>query len=774
MKQLPLTMISAAIAAILAPSAIAQEKPADVTAAKETNQQNSSNIDAILANEKLNIVNNFHDVIVISGSRMEQTLDEVAGSVVVIDEEAIARNMSTDFATLFRTESAVDVKGGAGKPSSVTIRGIGGNRVMMVKDGVRVNNQYASPLGPGAEGTGRGLTEVEGLKQVEVLKAAASTMYGSDALGGVMVMTTKDADDYLAGQDYYFSANAGYTGMNNEFNGGFTSAFSQGNFDNLVSYQRRQGEEQQNYSNTLPDSDLVTDSVLLKSKYHFNDDTNLQLTVDYLTQQLDRWEQKPHKTDPSKDTSIDYDRKTDALNTSLRLRSTKERVVHDNVDFVLYYGQTDQSEKRNYFNGISAPDREISQKRDYQFNEYRFGFASTFSKALSLTGHDHNIIYGVDIEQSKMSRPRDYQQLDDNGNWIPSDTDTFSFADTKSLRAGAFVQDDITFLDGKLNAILGLRYDYFKNTPDQHQAEDAGRDPADFAAMSDGFWSPKAGLVYHITNNVNVYTQYAYGYKMPTPDQKWGELEVKDGAMPFPVLIQANYDLESESSHTIELGVRGHHGDTQYELTTFYTQADDYIDWEFVGCSGNGLIGCILPRSLEYRYINYDKVTLYGAEASFRQWIGSDVEVWANVAYTHGEDQDGNYLNTVSPLKGNIGANYHTYLGNTELDLGLTVRFADKMDRTTDLDIFPIAMPNMDFNEVFNTSGYAVTDLTANLRINDNWGVRFGVFNVFDKEYIEYADVAGQSKFLMGSLGVTEETYSQPGRYFNIKLNYTF
>ncbi|PMG42241.1 TonB-dependent hemoglobin/transferrin/lactoferrin family receptor [Shewanella sp. 10N.286.52.B9] len=753
MKQLSIKLISAAIAAALSPQVIADT--GEIVSQEEIKQS----------------ISNFHDVIVISGSRMEQTLDQVAGSVVVIDEESIARNMSTDFASLFRTEAAVDVKGGAGKPSSVTIRGIGGNRVMMVKDGVRVNNQYASPLGPGAEGTGRGLTEVEGLKQVEVLKTAASTMYGSDALGGVMVMTTKDADDYLRGSDYYFSANGGYTGMNDEFSGGFTSAFAAGDFDNLVSYQRRSGEEQQNYYNTLPDSDLVTDSLLLKSKYHFNDDTNLQLTVDYMNQQLDRWEKYADKGDMGE--SIDYDRQTQALNTSLRLRSTKDRIIHDNVDFVLYYGKTDQSEKRDYFNGISGADRAITQHRDYQFDEYRFGFASTFSKALSLPGHDHNIIYGVDVEQSEMSRPRDYQDIDKNGNSTPSETDTFSFADTKSLRAGLFIQDDMTFLDGKLNGIVGLRYDYFKNTPDQQQAEDAGRDPEDFAAMSDGFWSPKLGLVYHMTENVNVYAQYAYGYKMPTPDQKWGELEVKDGAMPFPVIIQANYDLESESSNTIEVGVRGDHGDTQYEFTTFYTQADNYIDWEFVGMNFPCDIPlfCPMPESLNYRYINYDEVTLYGAEMSMSHWFTDEFELWGNIAYTHGEDQNGDYLNSVSPLKGNLGANYYTYLGNTEADFGLTMRFADQMDRTTNLDIFP----GMDtFNQVYNTAGYAVFDLTANFHVNDNWTVRAGVFNLFDKEYIEYSDVAGQSKFLMDIMDVTEETYSQPGRYFNVKLSYTF
>ncbi|WP_394494664.1 TonB-dependent hemoglobin/transferrin/lactoferrin family receptor [Shewanella sp. ENK2] len=745
MKPLSVKVISAAIAAALSPQVMADT---DEVVSKEDIKQS---------------ISNFHEVIVISGSRVEQTLDQVAGSVVVIDEEAIARNMSSDFATLFKNEAAVDVKGGAGKPSSVTIRGIGGNRVMMVKDGVRVNNQYASPLGPGAEGTGRGLTEVEGLKQVEVLKAAASTMYGSDALGGVLVMTTKDADDYLRGEDYYFSANAGYTGMNDEYTVGFTSAFSAGNFDNLVTYQRREGEEQQNYDGTLPDSDLVTDSFIVKSKYHFNDDTNLQLTVDYMNQQLDRWENSLDNL-----SSIDYDRQTQALNTSLRLRSTKDRGIHDSVDFVLYYGKTDQTEKRDYYDGAQGGIRDITEKRDYQFDEYRVGFASTFAKSLSLTGHDHNIIYGLDVEQSEMSRPRDYQVIDDNGSWSPSDTDTFSFADTKSLRVGAFIQDDITFYDGKLNAILGLRYDYFSNTPDQQQAEDAGRDPADFEEMSDGFWSPKLGLVYHMTDNVNVYAQYAYGYKMPTPDQKWGELEVKDGKMPFPVLIQANYDLESESSHTVEIGVRGHHGDTRYELTTFYTQAKDYIDWEFV----NFVFPPFPNPRLEYQYVNYDEVTLYGAEASFSHWFTNEIELWGNIAYTHGEDQNGDYLNSVSPLKGNVGMNYYTYLANKEVDFGLTVRFADNMDRTTDLDILPGWGDS--FNEVYNTAGYAVFDITANVMLSDNWTLRGGVFNVFDTEYIDYADVAGQSKFLMSNLGVTEDNYTQPGRYFSLKVNYTF
>lgn len=729
------------------------------------------------------------EVMVVSGSRLEQSLDQVAGSVVVIDEETIARNMSTDFATLFRTESAVDVKGGAGKPTSVTIRGIGGNRVMMVKDGVRVNNQYASPLGPGAEGTGRGLTEVETLKQVEVVKAAASTMYGSDALGGVVVMTTKDAADYLLGDATYFSANAGYTGMNSEWSTGFTGAAAYGDFENLLTVQHRNGEEQQNYAETLPDSDLVNNSVLFKSKYLLNDYTNLQLTLDYLDQQLDRWEQREYNGERNEDRDID--RRTQAFNSSLRLRSDKATVLHDNLDVVLYYGFTDQNEHRDYFAVQEDQRTGMSQYRDYDFEESRIGLASTFGKFIGGESYGHQMTFGLDAESSTMQRHRTYYSPLASGGW--QGEEQFAFADTDSLRVGAFVQDDISLLSGKLNVVAGLRYDYYRNTPDAQMAEDAGRDPADFQQMSESFWSPKLGLVYHLTDAVSVYTQYAYGYKMPTPDQKWGELEIQDGRMPFPVEILPNYELESEKSHTIELGVRGHHRRTSYELTGFYTQARDYIDWEFRDapmCTPTSwgvpfpILGpwCEDPNkqdpvlALQYDYINRDKVEIYGIEGQVSHWLTDDVELWGNAAYTYGKDNNGDFLNTISPLKVTVGANAYATVAGLPTQFGGVVRMAGAMDRVKGMPIIPedSILYDPKYNEAYTTAGYAVVDLTMAMELSQNWKLRAGVFNLFDKAYVEYADVAGQSKYLMDNMGAPLSNFTQPGRYVNLNVNYRF
>lgn len=709
---------------------------------------------------------NAMEVIVISGSRMEQKIEQVAGSIVVIDEAAINKSQSNDFSGLFRNESAIGVKGGAGKPTTVTIRGIGGNRVMMVKDGVRVNNQYASPLGPGAEGTGRGLTEVQSLKQVEVVKAAASTMYGSDALGGVVVMRTKDASDYLSGEDHYLSLNSGYTGINNEYTAGLTTAQSYGNFESLFSYQRREGEEAKNFQNDLPKSDLTQESFLLKSKYHFNDHTWLQLTLDYLTQDLNRFEQKFSRTNVL-DEEIDTNQSTKVLNGALQLRSDKATAMHDNLTVTLYTGSTKQQEYRNYYDIDAALATTHSEWRDYQFEDQRIGINSTFNKYLGDANYGHEITYGLDYEWSEMSRHRTYAQKD---NWVSQHP--FTFADTESLRMGIFAQDDVHLLNGKLNIIAGVRYDYYENTPDKSRLT-AAQDPANFNAMSEGFWSPKLGMVYHIVDAVSVYGQYTYGYKMPTPDQKWGELLVNEANMPVDVLVKPNYDLQAEYSNTFELGVRGNHLDTRYELTAFYSQVKDYIDWQFLGMGITSVPGERPRPNLQYSYFNRDEVTLYGFEAQVSQWLGDDIELWGNLSYTYGEDEKGDYLNTISPMRGTLGANYYTVIANMETDFGLAVRFADKMDRTTDLAIAP--MPGMEkYNSVFNTAGYGVVDLTANMHINDNWTLRTGVYNLLNKEYIDYADVAGQSKFLLNSLGTPDSNFTQPGRYFNVSINYQF
>ncbi|MGB7998301.1 MAG: TonB-dependent receptor plug domain-containing protein, partial [Photobacterium halotolerans] len=74
--------------------------------------------------------------VVVTATRIEQPLSETNGSVAVITSEDIAREGSTELYDVLSHEPGVSVSGGAGRPQTITIRGMSGNRIAVIKDGV--------------------------------------------------------------------------------------------------------------------------------------------------------------------------------------------------------------------------------------------------------------------------------------------------------------------------------------------------------------------------------------------------------------------------------------------------------------------------------------------------------------------------------------------------------------------------------------------------------------------------------------------------------------
>lgn len=159
---------------------------------------------------------------VVSGSRMEQKLEDVSGPIAVITSEQIEEQVVSNVADLFRYEPGVSVQGGAGDAQTFTIRGMSENRVKVVQDGVRQNDAYKNG------GVGQTYFDTDMIKQVEVAKGPASAAYGSDALGGVIAITTKDAGDFLKGRDSYLDATTGYASSSHQRMAGITGRCAPG------------------------------------------------------------------------------------------------------------------------------------------------------------------------------------------------------------------------------------------------------------------------------------------------------------------------------------------------------------------------------------------------------------------------------------------------------------------------------------------------------------------------------------------------------------------
>ena len=215
---------------------------------------------------------------VVSGSRMEQKLEDVSGPISVITAEQIEEQVVSNVADLFRYEPGVTALGGAGDAQTFVIRGMGENRVKIVRDGVRQNDAYKNG------GVGQSYFDTDMIKQVEVVKGPASAAYGSDALGGVIAITTKDAADFLKGRDSYLDATTGYASSSHQKMAGVTGALRAGAFENLLRYTWRDGGVTQNYDGDKNEFDIVSQAVLFKSQWNLSDAQFLKLTVDYFNE----------------------------------------------------------------------------------------------------------------------------------------------------------------------------------------------------------------------------------------------------------------------------------------------------------------------------------------------------------------------------------------------------------------------------------------------------------------------------------------------------------
>ena len=147
-------------------------------------------------------VSKFEEVVV-SATRTNQTMDTVAASVAVISEKEIEENMVKDLNDLFEYTPGVTVNGTQRQGvQSINIRGTEGKRVKILVDGASQPGVFSG--GPYSFINSSAVTvDPDMLKSVEIVKGAASSLHGSDAIGGVVAFETKDPKDFLKdGKDF--------------------------------------------------------------------------------------------------------------------------------------------------------------------------------------------------------------------------------------------------------------------------------------------------------------------------------------------------------------------------------------------------------------------------------------------------------------------------------------------------------------------------------------------------------------------------------------------
>jgi len=147
--------------------------------------------------------------VVVTATRTAQTADESLSSISVVTREDIERAQATSLPELLGRVQGVDFtqNGGRGKASSLFIRGTNSDQVIVLIDGVRVGS---ATLGTTAFES----LPIDNIERIEVVRGPRSSLYGADAIGGVIQIFTRQSDGPRAsvgfGSNEYGRVSAGY------------------------------------------------------------------------------------------------------------------------------------------------------------------------------------------------------------------------------------------------------------------------------------------------------------------------------------------------------------------------------------------------------------------------------------------------------------------------------------------------------------------------------------------------------------------------------------
>ncbi|SFA91248.1 hemoglobin/transferrin/lactoferrin receptor protein [Collimonas sp. OK607] len=700
------------------------------------------------------------DEISVTATRSETAVSRTPSSISVINADTIEEQQPRDVKDLLRYEPGVTVRHGPYRPSSaataggrggnegINIRGLEGNRILLMEDGTRLPSAFS--FGPLEAGRGD-YVQMDMYKRVEILRGPASAMYGSDGLTGAVNFITKDPSDFLKifNKPTYFSIKPSYDSTDGSTSTTAVAAFGWERFEGLIIANKRDGHE----VDTNGTRDIVGPNRDTANPQNIHGNALLGKLVfkasaqDTFTATINHQEQKTDSNVLSAVTAS-----TLALRANDKLERNRYSLAYDFKDASNRYFQNAQAQiyyqdaKNHQF---SYEDRfpAVDRTRDNTYQERTYGASAQAESGFATGSLQHKLVYGLDLSTTRISGLRDGTIPGVGESPFPNK----AFPNTDYSLFGAFIQDEIRLSqNGALSITPGLRFDGYRLTPDENDPSYTGKP----TKSSGNAVSPRLALMYEISPALLPYIQYARGFRTPTPDQ----VNNSFGNPIYGYATIGNPDLKPETSNTFELGLRGKldggNSVLRYSTAVFTGNYNNFISQEVVSGSGRPFVDPLI-----YQYVNRAKARISGAEARIDWQLANGLGFKAGMAYTkgHTEGADGSStpLDTVNPFMAVFGLRYEPgerWYGQTDFIYQSAKRRSD-MSKQSD----------------FAPPAAFVMDLRGGYNISKNVALFAGIHNLFNRQYWNWSDVRG-----LADNSTVKDAYTAPGRSFNVGLKFQY
>lgn len=747
-------LLAAATLAALAPNAFGQS----------ANSNNSDTPDKIKEkNSAIPPAAVVLDQVTIYSTRQSSNVMDVPANISVVDGSTIEKQGISDMMELMRYQPGIvtSFQTSSTDPfnsyGGFVIRGVGGNRVQMLIDGGRVAER-------GGDST-RDYLDFGFVKQVDIVRGPGGTLWGADALGGIVALETVDPEDVLQGRKRAGHGRLSYDSVDRGSDVsaifaqrlGPESAFLLGISHSKAEQMRlskaradggiwgcpRRLDLGEMPCNRLNPTDKKTNRLLSKLQWQPSSDQHLQFSLDVMQRRMN----VDYRNSISK-TVHRHDRRqiTQRYRLGVEHEWQPNAVLADTVTTRLSWSpyKVDRYGRKWQVNAkgdsINTEDFSATKERFIEFD-------TQITKTLAAGGAEHNLTWGFDGDLTKIDNVR-HQIIHNN----TAGTDTLKrpslLRGATTRRADLYVQDRITLMNNALEVTPGLRlatYD-INPRPGARYAYVPGARPTRTRNSS---LLGELGLIWQMDNTYSIYAKAAQGFKMPTASQLFSSrLGARFSIVPNPA-------LKPEEVNSYEVGLRGQYGAGNFSANGFYS---DYTN--FIRSFHN------IPGTSNYTNVNLSKVNVWGLEASGNwqfnnQWSASFSLSWQRGSQI-AKPGAAKTNHDVTPLVATLGLNYE--VPNANLTLGMMGSFATRVKRTSKPDLF-------------KPSGYGVFDAYTNWRISKMATMNLSVLNLFDKRYFlspmpyAYYKVPPMSRVASAN---PLELQTQPGRTFRISLEMRF
>lgn len=522
------------------------------------------------------------DTLVVTASATEQNLKDAPASISVITQEDLKRKPVQNLKDVLQDVPGVQLTNEGDNRKGVSIRGLDSSYTLILIDGKRVSSRNAVFRHNDFD---LNWVPVDAIERIEVVRGPMSSLYGSDALGGVVNIITKKIGQKWTGTLSADSTIQEHRDRGDTYNGQFyTSGPLVDGVLGLKAYgslSKREKDDQQSSSTSSTGETPRIEGFTSRDanvEFAWTPTENHDFTAGYGFDRQDR-----------DSDSLDKNR-LERQNYSL---SHNGRWGEGNSELKVYGEKVDNKNPGNA-NAITSESNAVDGKY-----------------VLPLGEINQLLTFGGEWRHDKLKDP-----VNLTGG---------SSSNTSASQYALFLEDEWRIFE-PLALTTGIRMDDHETYGDH--------------------WSPRAYLVYNATDTVTVKGGWATAFKAPSllqlsPDWITGSCR---GACE----IVGNPDLKPETSESFELGLyySGEEGwleGVQASITTFQNDVDDRIS---ISRTANvdqaqsypNYVGLNADGEPIFRYYNVNKARIRGVETELKFPVAEDWKVTLNYTYNDGRD----------------------------------------------------------------------------------------------------------------------------------------